>query len=52
VLPVLEEVMVVEKRLMLREEVRITRKREQRSTPHTHTVRREHVEVERTEPEP
>jgi uncharacterized protein (TIGR02271 family) len=51
VLPVLEEVLVVEKRLMLREEVRITRKRNERRTPQTHTVRREHVHVERTHSE-
>ena len=51
VLPVLEEVVVVEKRLMLREEVRITRRREERSTPRTLTVRRERVEVERGQPE-
>jgi hypothetical protein len=29
ILPVVEEVLVVEKRLMLREEIRITRRREQ-----------------------
>ena len=47
VLPILEEVLVVEKRLILREEVRITPKREQVRDPQTHSVRREHVEVER-----
>jgi uncharacterized protein (TIGR02271 family) len=47
VLPVIEEVLVVEKRLILREEVRITPKREEVRDPQTHTVRREHVEVER-----
>jgi len=47
VLPILEEVLVVEKRLILREEVRITPKREQVRDPQTHTLRREHVEVER-----
>ena len=47
VLPILEEVLVVEKRLVLREEVRITPKREEMRDPETHTVRREHVEVER-----
>ncbi len=47
VLPILEEVLVVEKRLILREEVRITPKREEVHDPQTHSVRREHVEVER-----
>jgi len=47
VLPILEEVLVVEKRLILREEVRITPKREQVRDPQTHSVRREHVDVER-----
>jgi uncharacterized protein (TIGR02271 family) len=47
VLPILEEVLVVEKRLILREEVRITPKREEVRDPQTHSLRREHVEVER-----
>jgi uncharacterized protein (TIGR02271 family) len=47
VLPILEEVLVVEKRLILREEIRITRTREELRDPQTHTVRREHVDVER-----
>jgi uncharacterized protein (TIGR02271 family) len=47
VLPVLEEVLVVEKRLILREEIRITRTKEETHDPQTHTVRREHVAVER-----
>jgi uncharacterized protein (TIGR02271 family) len=47
VLPILEEVLVVEKRLIFREEVRITPVREEVRDPQTHTVRREHVEVER-----
>jgi uncharacterized protein (TIGR02271 family) len=49
VLPILEEVLVVEKRLILREEVRITPVREEVRDPQTHTVRREHVEVERVQ---
>ena len=48
VIPVLEEVLVVEKRLMLREEVRITRIRHVESSPHEVTVRREQVHVERS----
>lgn len=47
VLPVVEEVLVVEKRLVLREELRITRKRREIHDPQTHTVRREHIDVER-----
>lgn len=47
VLPILEEVLVVEKRLILREEVRVTPKREEVHDPQTHTLRREQVEVER-----
>jgi uncharacterized protein (TIGR02271 family) len=47
VLPILEEVLVVEKRLILREEIRITRTREEVRDPQTHTVRREYVDVER-----
>ncbi|MBC8167484.1 MAG: YsnF/AvaK domain-containing protein [Bryobacteraceae bacterium] len=47
ILPVLEEVLVVEKRLVLREELRVTRKRREHREPQTHTVRREHLEVER-----
>ena len=51
VLPVLEEVLVTEKKLLLREEVHIRRKREERTTAHTHTVRREQVHVDRVQPE-
>jgi uncharacterized protein (TIGR02271 family) len=47
ILPILEEVLVVEKRLILREEIRITRIQEEVRDPQTHTVRREHVDVER-----
>jgi uncharacterized protein (TIGR02271 family) len=49
VLPILEEVLVVEKRLILREEVRITPVREEVRDPQTHTVRREHIDVERVQ---
>jgi uncharacterized protein (TIGR02271 family) len=47
VLPVLEEVLVVEKRLILREEMRVTRRRREVHEPQTHRVRTEHLEVER-----
>jgi uncharacterized protein (TIGR02271 family) len=47
VLPVYEEVLVVEKRLVLREEIRVTRRIEERVEHQTVPVRREHVDVER-----
>ena len=47
IIPLLEEVVVVEKRLMLREEVRVTRRRREVQEPHTVTVREEDVKVER-----
>jgi len=47
VLPVMEEVLVVEKRLVLREEVRVTRTRQEVRDAQQHTVRREHLNVER-----
>ena len=48
VIPVLEEVLVVEKRLMLREEVRITRVRRVGRAPQEVELRRERVHVERS----
>lgn len=51
ILPVLEEVLVVEKRLMLREEVRVTSRRSEIHRPQTVTLRRENVEIERTGPD-
>jgi len=50
VLPVMEEVLVVEKRLVLREEVRVTRTRQEVRDPQKHTIRREHLNVERLNP--
>jgi len=50
VLPVMEEVLVVEKRLVLREEVRVTRTRKEVRNPQTHTVRREQLHVDRLKP--
>lgn len=51
VVPVMEEVVVVEKRLILREEVRITRTRT--TVPYEETVmlRREEAEIERVSPQ-
>lgn len=51
IVPVLEEVLVVEKRLMLREEVRVTKHKTTSNTPQTVTLRRETVEIERLAPE-
>jgi len=48
VIPVLEEVLVVEKRLMLREEIRITRVRRESPAQQRATLRREQVRVERS----
>jgi uncharacterized protein (TIGR02271 family) len=47
VIPLLEEVLVVEKRLILREEVRITKVRKEQHTPQEFTLRKEQVEVVR-----
>jgi stress response protein YsnF len=49
IIPVLEEVLVVEKRLMLREEVRLVRRREETREQQTVTLRKEEVEVTRDE---
>lgn len=46
VIPLLEEVVVVEKRLVLREELRITRHRSERRDQQRVTLRREEVSVE------
>jgi uncharacterized protein (TIGR02271 family) len=51
VVPVLEEVLVVEKRLMLREEVRITRRRETRRHVEHVTLRTEEARVLRADGE-
>jgi len=47
IVPLLEEVLVVEKRLMLREEVRISRRRTETHHPQTVTLRKEDVQIER-----
>lgn len=46
VIPVIEEVLVTEKRLMLKEEIRVTRRRVSERVPYQGTVRREVVEIE------
>jgi uncharacterized protein (TIGR02271 family) len=47
IIPVLEEVVVVEIRLMVREEIRVTRSRTEVHEPQSITLRRENVIVER-----
>jgi uncharacterized protein (TIGR02271 family) len=47
IVPLLEEVLVIEKRLMLREEVRVTKRRTETHQPQTVTLRKEDVKVER-----
>ena len=49
VVPVMEEVLVVEKRLMVREEVRITRRVTEVRQRQEATIRREEVEIERVD---
>lgn len=51
VVPCVEEVLVVEKRLLLREELRVRLARSQRHDPREVTVRREDVVVDRSPPE-
>jgi uncharacterized protein (TIGR02271 family) len=51
VVPILEEVLVVEKRLRLKEEVRLVRRRVTVREPQRVTLRREVVEIERADPE-
>jgi len=51
VLPIMEEVLVVEKRLMLKEEVRITVRKTTVNEPQHVTVRQEEVTVQRLPPQ-
>jgi len=50
IVPLLEEVIVTGKRLMLREELHITRTSEERREPRTVKLRKEYVEIERVRP--
>jgi len=52
IIPVLEEVLVVEKRLVLKEELRVTRSRRLESSPQRVTLRTEEATIERIEPRP
>lgn len=47
IVPVLEEVLVVEKRLLLKEELHITRKQTTHREPQRYTLRQEEVDIER-----
>ena len=49
IVPVYEEVIVVEKRLLLREEVHVKRVHSEEHAPQTVTLRREDVSIERTD---
>lgn len=47
IIPVVEEVLVVEKRLRLREELRVTKQRIEEHTPQQVTLRREEITIDR-----
>jgi uncharacterized protein (TIGR02271 family) len=47
IVPLLEEILVVEKRLILKEEIRITKRRHEIRTPQQVTLRSEDVSIER-----
>ena len=49
IVPILEEVLVVQKRLVLKEEIRITRRRREFHAPQSVVLRREHAAVGRIE---
>ena len=51
IVPVHEEVLIVEKRLLLKEEVHITKRTRERSETQRVSVRSQRAEVDRTEPE-
>jgi len=48
IVPILEEVLVVEKRLVLKEELHIRKHSSERTEQHTVRLRTEHVEIEQT----
>jgi uncharacterized protein (TIGR02271 family) len=52
IIPLVEEVLVVEKRLMLREELRVTTRQVEERRPQRVTLRAEEATVERVEPTP
>ncbi len=48
IVPILEEIMVVEKRLILKEELHIRKQSSERTEHHNVRLRTEHVEIEQT----
>jgi len=50
IIPVYEEVLIVQKQLMLKEEIRLTRKRTQKQQHVAETVRKERATVQRVQP--
>ncbi len=50
IIPLYEEVLVVKKRLVLAEELRVTKRQTERREPQTVTLRREEATIERLEP--
>ena len=50
VIPVIEEVVVTEKRLVLTEEIRVTRVHGTHRAPQNVELRKEHIDIERLEP--
>lgn len=51
IVPLLEEVLVIEKKLVLREEIRITKRRETLRNPQQFVVRREDATLEKIQPD-
>lgn len=51
IVPLYEEVLVVEKRLLLREELHLTKRTEARPETHTVRLRSQEAEIERTDPD-
>ena len=51
IIPVIKEVVVVEKKLMLIEEIHITRQRDEVSVEVKDKIRKEHVEITKTDPD-
>lgn len=52
IMPILQEVLVVEKRLLLVEEVRITKTQTETRTPQQVTLRKEEIHLQRVPPNP
>ena len=51
VVPLYEEVLVVEKRLLLKEELRLTKRREERTESHAVRLRTQRADIERDDPD-